>query len=192
MAKPSLPDRKTGTPLNWDEPLNPLCTEAQVEALRAWLAALEERSLEEQWRRGDTTAISRAVHELIVEYHRRIVAEHLPDQPDEWWWLLDAVTQLVDQRMPDDEKRTRREFDLHQRRWEMVVELRERRYELLERGDDRGMSLENCFVAVAECEEAEGGEVAVKRSYYLIEAAGGERATLESYKLCARPRHHRI
>jgi hypothetical protein len=128
---------------------------------------------ESRWRAGDTIAITEAVRALI----RDLVRER---GMEEWWWLADAVEQLVDRRMPDDEKRARREFEGHLYRWEAVTELHERRFELLERGDDRGMSLEKCFDAVSEM--MGNSYDTVRKSYQLIQNAGGKVVTLESYK----------
>jgi hypothetical protein len=165
MPKPIIGN--DGWPVEPELPRDPLFTEAEEEARRAWLATLEGR-----WRAGDTTAIARAVRELLVHQP--------PPLPEEWWCLVEAVEQLVDQRMPDDEKRVRREFDNHRHRWEAVDELYRRRFELLGHGDDRGRSLEKCYEAVSE-KIGENYET-VKSSHQLIRAAGGERATLESYK----------
>jgi hypothetical protein len=129
-----------------------------------------------RWRAGDTTAIAEAVRALIQDVGDARGAE----VAEQWWWLVDAVAQLVDQRMPDDEKRFRREFAEHWSRWEAVTELHQRRNELLAHGDDRGKSLEKCYVAVAET--TGDGYKAVKESYRLIERAGGEHVTLESFR----------
>jgi len=93
---------------------------------------------------------------------------------------MDALEQLVDRRMPDEEKRVRREFEEHWFRWEAVTELYQRRLELLAHGDDRGKSLEKCYNAIAE--NTGDSYKAVKESYRLIRRAGGEHVTLESYK----------
>jgi hypothetical protein len=112
-----------------------------------------------------------------------IVQQEWPQE----WWVLDEVERLFEEHMPDDEKRLRREFDIHQRRWEAVTELYQRRFELAKDGDYRGMTLEDCFLAVSELSwENEpgvaGSDATMKRSYRLIEAAGGKHATLEKFK----------
>jgi len=57
-------------------------------------------------------------------------------------------------------------------RWIAVTELRERRFELLPFGDDRGMTWEKCYAAVAEIladTEAAGSEETIRASYKLIQ-----------------------
>jgi hypothetical protein len=155
-----------------DEPLDPFYTEWQERRHRAEMAALEGN-----WRDGDITAIPLAMRELI----RRL------DTPEsDWEWVLEAVKELVDRRMPGGEREARREFDVHVRRWELVTELYQRRFELLAHGDSRGMWLQHCYEAVAEQlqkenDPAAGSDEAVKKSYRLIESIGGERATFKSY-----------
>jgi hypothetical protein len=160
------PVRRDGWPADYDP----------KKEKRERLVAFGERMLwlERRWRdAGDMTAIERAA--LECQLHR---------QPPPSW-LTDAIATLVDRRMPDDEKRLRRDFDVHQRRWEAVTELRARRSELAERGDRRGMKWEACWEAVsAELAKsaAAGSAAAVKKSYLLVERAGGEHATLETFK----------
>jgi hypothetical protein len=113
-------------------------------------------------------------------------------------WLEDAVVKLADQSMPDQERRLRRDFANHRERWEAVVEVRERRHELMASKrelrkldpdadiEDSGETLEKCFAAVAKVlanTDAAGSAETVRASYRLIEAAGGEHATLDSYRL---------
>jgi hypothetical protein len=129
-----------------------------------------------RWRAGDTTAIAEAVRALIQDVGDARGAE----VAEQWGWLVDALEQLVDRRMPDEEKRVRREFEEHWFRWEAVTELYQRRLELLAHGDDRGKSLEKCYNAIAE--NTGDSYKAVKESYRLIRRAGGEHVTLESYK----------
>jgi hypothetical protein len=173
MSTPSKPNRNDL--FDPDEELDPLFQEAEEQARRRDFQA-RMRELNQRWREGDKTAPVRAVRALIMR--------------EEWpqdWWVLDAVEQLFEEHMPDDEKRLRREFDMHQRRHEAVTELYERRFELAKDGDYRGMTLEDCYVAASELSwETEpwvaGGAETMKRSYRLIEAAGGKHATLEKFK----------
>ena len=62
---------------------------------------------------------------------------------------------------------------IHYERWEAVIELRGRRRELLMRwSDDRGMTWEKCYAAVAEMLEgtpAAGTEETIKRSYQYVQ-----------------------
>jgi hypothetical protein len=69
--------------------------------------------------------------------------------------------------------------------------LHQRRFELAEKDDERGMTLDDCFVAVSELlseinSEAAGGAETMRRSYRLIEAAGGAHATAETFKRARR------
>jgi hypothetical protein len=99
--------------------------------------------------------------------------------------LEDAFAALVVQHTPDAEKRDRRAFNNHRKRWEAVRELRERQQQILEQfNDDRGKTWETRWKAVSEIldgTEAAGSPETVRASYKLIETAGGEHATLESY-----------
>jgi len=181
----------------------------------------EMQAAYERWQRGDVTAFSEAMR-LCGRYER-----HPPD------WLVDASKLLVESAMSEDDKRARRDWDIHRTRWEMVTELRLRGDELfqsrraeLERvraalkvandaqntkererllnllselveagDDDRGTNLERARVTVskslAEAEDEAAGSVdAIKASYELIEDAGGEQHTFESF-LEARQRRRR-
>jgi len=176
----------------------------------------EMQAAYERWQRGDVTAFSEAMR-LCGRYER-----HPPD------WLVDASKLLVESAMSEDDKRARRDWDIHRTRWEMVTELRQRGDELfqsrkaeLERvraalkvandaqntkererllnllselveagDDDRGTNLERAREVVSkllENDEAAGSVDAIKASYELIEDAGGERHTFDSF-LAARQR----
>ena len=179
----------------------------------------EMQAAYERWQRGDVTAFSEAMR-LCGRYER-----HPPD------WLVDASKLLVESAMSEDDKRARRDWDIHRTRWEMVTELRLRGDELfqsrraeLERvraalkvandaqntkererllnllselveagDDDRGTNLERAREVVSkllENDEAAGSVDAIKASYELIEDAGGEQHTFESF-LEARQRRRR-
>jgi hypothetical protein len=142
------------------------------------------RSLRARWRAGDLTAVDEAIRECRL---RREVPEK---------WLEEASAEVVRLAMAEEEKRARRAWAIHRRRWEAVVELRERRHELFKRfGDDRGTSWERARAAVSEMlekDEAAGSESAIKYSYELVEEAGGERATFEGYKAVLRKREGKI
>jgi hypothetical protein len=151
-----------------------------------WPAAAQEQQherafarrldlLEQDWRRGDLLAAAEATS--LCQLYRQ------PPPP----WLVDAIAALIDQHMTDAEKRHRRAFDEHRNRWEAVRELRARRYPLREQfEDERGMRWEKIYRHVAEVLGC--GEEAVRHSYRLIKAAGGEHATLESYRIAVRQR----
>jgi hypothetical protein len=100
--------------------------------------------------------------------------------------LVAASEALVARAMAEDEARARRAWAIHRTRWEALTELRERRHELFAQfKDDRGTSWERARAAVAEAlekTEAKGSDAAVKRSYEIVEEAGGEDATFEDYK----------
>jgi hypothetical protein len=127
-----------------------------------------------RWQGGDLTAFSEAL---------RLVWRRSPETcPLE---LVKMSEELVERAMAEDEKRARREWRIHLTRWEALVELRERSDELKQRfGDECGTSWERAREAVSEVletTEAVGTAAAIKASYELVEAAGGERATFESY-----------
>jgi hypothetical protein len=152
------------------DPLDPLFEEHERAQRRAEFHRTM-RSLQARWNAGDLTAFDQAIRECW----RHGEVPH---------WLVPAAADLVRLAMDEDEKRARREWDIHQRRWEALVELRQRRHELHDRGDDRGMSWESARLAVSEILEgtdAAGSDATVKTSYELVEAAGGEHATFESY-----------
>ena len=106
----------------------------------------------ERWRKGDLTAFAEA-----MRVYWRQNAQQFPYE------LVEASKVLVARAMAEDEKRARREWDIHKTRWEALTELRERRHELnkprrvrnddgeitLQR-DDRGMTMESAREAVAE------------------------------------------
>jgi hypothetical protein len=132
--------------------------------------------LERDWRAGDLPAAAEAAR--LCWLHRQPLPE----------WLADAVAALVDRGMTDAEKRDRRALAIHLARWEAVKELRERRQQLLEEHDDDcGTSWERVWPAVSDILAA-GSDETVRASYKLIQGAGGECATLESYRLALRQR----
>ena len=120
-----------------------------------------------RWLDGDHTAYVYAVR--LCGRHRR----HPPD------WLIEASEALVERAMAEEEKRARREWVIHRARWEALVELRDRRHELKQHGDDRGMTWDDAREAVSEIlqeTEAAGSAATIKESYELIQDAGGEGA----------------
>lgn len=96
-------------------------------------------------------------------------------------WLVAAVKTLVACQMHVQIGRGRfnsgqaifAENQKHHLRWEMVRELSERGHELYERfEDDRGLTMEKTYAAVAEKLEGtpfEGGEDAIRYSFELVE-----------------------
>lgn len=173
----------------------------EIELLKRWNAAWERVAgswhyqLEPKCRAGDGLAIAEAVRSC------RLYKQPPPD------WLVDAVAKLADRSMSDQERRLRHAFAIHRERWEAVIELQERRHELVARKrelrkldpyadiDDPGETLEKSFAAVSERlanHDAAGSAETICASYYLIEAAGGEHATLDSYRLAIRQRNQRV
>jgi hypothetical protein len=119
---------------------------------------------EAEWRAGDVTAIAFAVEDCAWNQ------QPLPA------WLSSAVVELAYLRMDDAEKRARREFWTHYTRWSEVAVLHER----------DNLSWEQCYAAVSNRligSFAAGSEGTVCASYKLMQCAGGEDATFESYKL---------
>jgi hypothetical protein len=153
-------------------PLDPRPAEEQErERQRAFYRQINR--LERRWRAGDLVAPSEAAQ----------LCRHYQQPPPKW--LVDAVTRLINERMSDAEKRDRHAFAIHFTRWEAVKELRERRDQLLEEhGDDRGKRWEKIWRHVADALGCK--EETVRSSYRLIKAAGGEHATLESYRCAVR------
>jgi hypothetical protein len=161
-----------GIPLSRrDEKPDPAAERAQFEQ--------SMRAFEAQWRAGDLTAFAKAVRAFWRRWR---------GSTD---WFPDAADKLTVLAMSEREKRLRRKWAIHRTRWEALKELRERRHELFARKpspgeprDDRGMSWESAREAVSEAlekTEAEGSPGAIKRSYELVEEAGGENATFEDY-----------
>jgi hypothetical protein len=139
------------------------------------------QAAQKRWERGDLTAFPHAVW-LYWRQHPKLFPR----------WMVEASEAQAEHAMAEGEKRARREFNIARTRWEALVELRERRHELNQLGDDRGMVMEDAREAVSEVlqkDEAAGGAAAVKESYELMQDAGGERATFQSF-LEARHRRH--
>jgi hypothetical protein len=125
-----------------------------------------------RWQRGDVMGVVVATE--ACWRHRKPPPE----------WLVDAGKVLAERAMPKEERRARAEFERHFERWESLTALRERRDDLAAHGDDRAISWEEARAAVAERlagTDAAGTERTIKASYELVQAAGGERATFESY-----------
>jgi hypothetical protein len=120
------------------------------------------------WIAGDTLAITKCL--LTCRIHH----EPLPR------WLADATIALICNRMPAAEQQQQSDFAMHKIRWEAVRELHERH-----------MTLEECRPVAADMlagTEAAGAGDTIRDSYRLIERAGGERATLDSYRAAVRRR----
>jgi hypothetical protein len=163
-----LYDAKTGWPLGGPT------VEQETRAAELRLKFALEAALE-RLRGGDITAFPEVARLVWKRDPQRVPYE-----------LVETSKVLVERAMAEDEKRARREYRIAWTRWEALVELRKRRHELNERGDDRGMTWENAREAVSEMlertdPEAAGSARTVRESYELIEAAGGERATFETF-----------
>ena len=116
------------------------------------------------WLAGDSLAIAKSV----------TACSDLGEPPPDW--LLNAVLSFVDRRMTDAERRRSRELVNHQLRWEAV---------LLVRGTGTSkLAWDKCWETAADMlagSNAEGSAETVRASYKLIQAAGGESCTLETY-----------
>jgi len=124
-----------------------------------------------QWRAGDPLAVARATFACFYD-HRPLPR-----------WLRDAILTLVDHGMTDAERRMYYELEKHRARWRAVIELRQR--------SPRALPWDKCWPEAAkrlEHTDAFGSEHVMKKSYSLIQAAGGERCTLESYRLAVAKR----
>jgi hypothetical protein len=144
------------------------------------------------WQAGDTLAIARAIATC------RIL--HRPPP----LWLANAIVAFVDIRMPAAERKQQDALWIHMLRWKIVKKMRaqlcgrldwfehkiKRRIE--QYSDAHGMlSWDKCWRAVSEIltgTEAGGGGETMRASYKLIQNAGGERTTLESYRLALQRR----
>jgi hypothetical protein len=130
------------------------------------------------WEAGDSLAIVGAVH-ICQEFH-----EPLPR------WLTDAITELVDRRMSGDERREQTDLKMHTLRWHAVMVLRGPKRLSYDHGklcevDVPKLTWEKCWSGAAEMLEGtafRGSAATIRASYMLIKHAGGERATLESYR----------
>jgi hypothetical protein len=138
---------------------------------RAFTQRLDQ--FKRNWQAGDLVAAAEAVR--LCRMYRQPIPR----------WLEDAFADLVVRHIPDAEKRDRRTLNIHRKRWEAVQELRERQQQLLEQfNDDRGTTWEKRWKAVSEIldgTEAAGSPETIRASYKMIEAAGGEHTTLDSY-----------
>lgn len=165
----------------------------QLERTRQRQFEHDMRAARERWEGGDLTAIGEALRRC--HWYQRTPPR----------WLVEASEVLVERAMTEEEKRARREWNIHFARWEALVELRARRHELRKRSqeplkywhklperqrelppevDNRGDTWESAREAVSEIlrntEAAESART-VKASYELVEAAGGAQATFESF-----------
>jgi hypothetical protein len=131
---------------------------------------------EAQWRKSRN-------RDALIEALRELCRSH--PKPATVWWIFEDIATLLRINMSAEEQKQRRDWDNHQRRWEALTELRERRFELAKDGDDRGTSWERARAAVSEILQgtaAEGAPSTIKASYELVEEVGGANATLEDYE----------
>ena len=170
----------------------------------------EMQAAYERWQRGDVTAYSEAIRLLsrrhsfipdwLVEASKVVVERAIPEGEKrarrEWriaWTRWEMVTEL---RQRGDELFHSRKVELERARAAVKAandaqDTKERERllrvlsELVEAGDDdRGTNLERAREVVSkllENDEAAGSVDAIKASYELIEDAGGERHTFESF-----------
>ena len=113
----------------------PLGGPSDAEVKRAAKARFERdmQAALARWQGGDLTAFALAI-QLYWRQHREFPHE-----------LVQASKVLVERAMAEDERRARREWERHRYRWELLVELRQRRDELSD-----GTSLERARMAVSE------------------------------------------
>ena len=145
------------------------------------------------WEASDSLAIARAVY----------VCQVCHEPPPRW--LVRATMELVDRRMSPAERRQQSDLVIHMMRWRVVTELRDpkrwpydlgklsQRCEKLLAGAPR-LAWDKCWPAAAEIldgTEAGGSDEAIRASYKLVQNAGGERTTLESYRLALQRRDQR-
>jgi hypothetical protein len=130
-----------------------------VEAERVSDELLAER--EKTWRQFRA---SRAVVDAILIC--RILRQPLPN------WVADAAVEIIEKgKLPSRNCRCR-QWLIHFVRWAAVKELRDRRRELLTKGDDRGSSWERCYFAVADAHantKSAGSDGTIKASYQIVQ-----------------------
>jgi hypothetical protein len=128
------------------------------------------------WLAGDTLAIARAV----------AACSRLHEPPPRW--LEDAINTHIDRRMSAAEKRQQRDLASHLMRWEAVLLARGGR-PWDARNNEGGMPWDDCWPAASDMlagTEAESSAETVRGSYKLIQKAGGEHTTLETYRRALR------
>jgi hypothetical protein len=114
------------------------------------------------WRAGDVLAPARAL----------FACKALSKPPPHW--LVEAFLAMIERRLSDAERRQYGDFTRHRLRWQAVKQCR-----------DRGTSWDDSWLAAADMlagTDASGSDETVRSSYKLIQNAGGEKATLVSYR----------
>jgi len=89
-------------------------------------------------------------------------------------WLAMAVFDLIETRMTPQEKSRRADNWKHFVRWQVVAELRARRYELLAIDDDSAKTWERAYAAASDRLQntsAAGSAEAMKKSYKKVQRA---------------------
>jgi len=97
--------------------------------------------------------------------------------------LRDAVITFLDRRITPAEERLYRELDKHRMRWRAVKELRQQ---------PKPPVWRKCWSEAAKNLKGTpwfASASTIQDSYILIQAAGGKRVTLESYRLAAKKRN---
>jgi hypothetical protein len=126
------------------------------------------------FRAGDQAALFRAMKE---------VWRHHPE-PNLIRWMIDAAAEVLERRMSDQERQQRKDWYRHKVRHELVVELRSRRAEFKERGDERGATLDRTWQDVSDVLQGDvawGSESTIRASYFLVQKLGGDAATFADY-----------
>jgi hypothetical protein len=136
------------------------------------------------WQAGDSLAIARAVR----------VCQICHEPPP--CWLTSATLELVDRRMSSVERRQQSALMVHMMRWRAVIGLRDPKRWLYDHGKVAGrcetllagapqLLWKDCWPGAAEIldgTEAAGSNETIRASYIIIQSAGGEHTTLESYR----------
>jgi hypothetical protein len=135
------------------------------------------------WRAGDVLAVGRALVDCSLF--------NMPPP----FWLLKACSSLCVRCMSDDEKRARGDINKHFLRWKAVKLVRgrhprdPRNYKKKVRGE---AVWAEAAKLVADDMDAKGSAETVRKSYKLIERAGGTQVILPSYRREVRRRKEKI
>jgi hypothetical protein len=179
-VSPAQHDRNMSKPLAFMDPaaglellakpisasLTPPEVERQEELRRYWGFMFQQQL---EWQSGNPFALAMAVEACSM----------LGKSPPPW--IGSAIFQFISQHAPALAKRPLADFERDRARWQAVKLLRVRMV-----GGKRPLSWEKCFPAAAEllAGTAAGGISGdtIKKSYGLVQAAGGEGMTLKTYK----------
>jgi hypothetical protein len=159
---------------DWFEGKTPEEIDWQVRTRQFWKYMFEQQLA---YQAGDPIALSRALTAYSTSGKQAPL------------WLIGALVQFHIKHTPEAAIRRLSQFEIHQERWQAVRICRG-----LQPGSKRPRAWARCWPAASELlvkTDARGGEDTIFASYKLIQAAGGENATPESYKAALRRRRRK-